>query len=663
MTTFLRLLESDDKAADIAQAVDAVRSGRAPTNSVFAIEPDTFRQVPGSPFAYWVSKKIRGLFHELESFEGNGRKAQHGLSTKDDAQFVRTSWEVPPELVVAGDKQTSVADYQQQTFSQKRWVPFAKGGSYSPYYSDIHLVVNWEKNGYYLEQYLLRKYPYLGESANWILHRECHYFRAGLTWPIKNKFTFKPWPLPSGCIFAHVGASAFFDNHPIAVFQALMSSSVFSYLLKLTAGWNYEVGVIQRIPIPAISIAAQEELSQRALACVNLKRDLDTANDTSHVFSLPALLQTTGGTLTQRILSWQSKVHNVNSQLAENQRVIDDSAFRLYNIEGKDRQTIEESLSDGRQAQAMGDGNKADQEADEELGEEVSSIEPRRGTADLLSWAVGSAFGRWDVRLATGERPVPELSDPFSSLPVCSPGMLTGGDGLPSRHAPPGYPLTVDWDGILVDDPEHPDDIIGRVRDVLDLLWGDHAEAIVYEACDILGIKELRDYFRDPKRFWDDHIKRYSKSRRKAPMYWLLQSPRKHYSIWLYYHRLDSDILFKALNNYVERKINREENRLSEIQAQRQLAGSNGKDAKRLERDIDRQEALLFDIHEFRDRLERAAKLNLTPDLNDGVILNIAPLWELVPWKEPKAYWEDLCAGKYEWSSIGKQLREAGLVK
>jgi hypothetical protein len=53
----------------------------------------------------------------------------------------------------------------------------------------------------------------------------------------------------------------------------------------------------------------------------------------------------------------------------------------------------------------------------------------------------------------------------------------------------------------------------------------------------------------------------------------------------------------------------------------------------------------------------------LEPDLNDGVVLNIAPLWELVPWKEAKKNWDDLLAGKFEWSSIGKQLRQKGLVK
>lgn len=64
----------------------------------------------------------------------------------------------------------------------------------------------------------------------------------------------------------------------------------------------------------------------------------------------------------------------------------------------------------------------------------------------------------------------------------------------------------------------------------------------------------------------------------------------------------------------------------------------------------------------FEDKFRRVANLHLDPDLNDGVVLNIAPLRELVPRKEAKTYWDELLAGKYEWSSIGKQLREKGIV-
>ena len=158
----------------------------------------------------------------------------------------------------------------------------------------------------------------------------------------------------------------------------------------------------------------------------------------------------------------------------------------------------------------------------------------------------------------------PALPDPFAPLPGCSPGMLTGEDGLPPRRHRRITRFRIDWDGILVDDSRPSDDIVRRVRDVLELIWKDRADAIEKEACEILGVKELRDYFRKPGKggFWDDHVTRYSKSRRKAPIYWLLQSSKKNYALWLYYHRLDKDILFKALLNYVEPKIRLEDGRL-----------------------------------------------------------------------------------------------------
>ena len=189
--------------------------------------------------------------------------------------------------------------------------------------------------------------------------------------------------------------------------------------------------------------------------------------------------------------------------------------------------------------------------------------------------------------------------------------------------------------------------------------------AVETEACDILSVKEIRDYFRKPGKngFWDDHVTRYSQSRRNAPIYWLLQSSKKNYALWLYYHRLDKDLLFKALVNYVEPKSRLETSRLETLRSQKAAAGESGKEAKRLAKDVERQEDFLSELRDFEDKLRRAANLHLEPDLNDGVVLNIAPLWELVPWKEAKKYWDELMEGQYEWSSIGKQLRQKGLVK
>jgi len=91
-------------------------------------------------------------------------------------------------------------------------------------------------------------------------------------------------------------------------------------------------------------------------------------------------------------------------------------------------------------------------------------------------------------------------------------------------------------------------------------------------------------------------------------------------------------------------------------------AGAIGGAARQAERTIERQEALIAELRDFRDKLNRAASLGLKPDLDDGVVLNAAPLWELMPWKVAKDYWQELLKGEYAWSSIGKQLRAKKLV-
>jgi hypothetical protein len=279
----------------------------------------------------------------------------------------------------------------------------------------------------------------------------------------------------------------------------------------------------------------------------------------------------------------------------------------------------------------------------------------------MLSWALGVAFGRWDVRLATGQRPIPPLpDDPFAPLPAYSPGMLTDPIVLAGKSDSLEYPVQISADGILVDDPESPDDVVSRVRDVFEAIWRERADDIESEACEILGVSDLRDYFRDPKLFFEYHIKQYSRSRRKAPIYWLLQSPRRSYGVWLYYHRLNKDTLFKVLAMHVEPKIRLEQARLDQMRTQRKELGTGGSEAKRMERAIDRHEALMSDLHTFRDRLSRAAELYLEPDLDDGVVLNMAPLGELVPWKEPGVYWEALRRGEYAWSGVAKQLARKG---
>lgn len=623
--TCFRLLNLSEPADLLLNEVEVIKT-RQSSSRLFAVMPSSFRMVPNSPFAYWVSERIRKLFIDLPQFEGDGRTAKIGASTKNDFRFLRLNWELP-----------------MQTGQIKRWYPFAKGGAHSPFYADIHLQVNWLNKAEEIEAELLRKFPYLGSSAEFVLHRSHPHLRRGLTWPIKNRFTFKPWPLPEGCVFAHVGPSAFFSGSP-APYWGLMSASVFTSLLRLTAGWNIEVGVVQRTVVPNLPEVAGQMLGALAKQGWALQRGKDTANQTSHAFLKPALTHFTG-TLTERGAQWSLSLTSHADQLASIQFQIDEIAYELYGIDEKDRQAMELIL--GTEPVEENDND----DSDEGCGSMVDAKDIAALTCDLVDYSLGSALGRWDIRLTTAEKSAAELPDPFTPLPVCPPGMLQNSEGLPAelKDVPADYPLRISWTGILVDDENHPEDIITRVEDSFKVIWKDRWEVIEHEACELLGVKTLRDYFRRPSGFFADHLKRYSKSRRQAPIYWPLSTAKGSYTLWIYYHRLTDQTLHTALADFVDPKL---KSVRAEISALRDSVTHNS----RLEELLDLEK----ELEDFHTEIERIIKLPWKPNLNDGVLITASPLWKLFrlpKWqKDLKACWEKLEKKEYDWAHLAYSI-------
>lgn len=604
MTVFIRLLavHVDDKPSELLRSVKTLRDseklGGTSDQATFVVDPAAFESVPGSPFAYWISNRIRQLFRHAKPLASDGRLAVAGLQTSDDFRFVRAWWEVAPASLL------------------KVWWPFAKGGQYSPFRSSMNLVVNWQGDGHETKAFAETTPGSKHWSRN--LRNAEHYFRPGLTW-LRRSHRVCASVLPTGALFSDGAQAILAERSQLASIGGAVNSAPFDALVKLAvgrtgAGVQFMPGMIANAPIFA-EVATDRRLDGAFRRGFSAQHALATGLETSHAFVLPPGLN-------ERVTRFNPDV--APAILASVQREIDDLAYELYGIDPADHAAIEASSTRA----AISDESTEDGSHDEwdDPREDETSI----GAAPdaLRSWLVGVAFGRFDPHLATGERAIPREPEPFDPLPLRSPGMYADGEEPADRP------------DILVHDEGHRGDLAARA----------HAGA---ERVKVDVPENLAGWL--AKEFFPLHIKMYSKSRRKAPIYWQLATPSASYSVWLYIHAFSKDTFFRVQNDYVAPKLAHEERRLESLTNELR-DGASAAERKVLAV----QETLVEELRAFLDEVKRVAPL-WKPNLDDGVIINFAPLWRLVPqnksWqKELKSTWGALCEGKYDWAHLAMHL-------
>ena len=600
MTLFFRLLDVpvEKKASALKSAVSSAADGVV----VFNVNPSQFQEVTGSPFAYWLNDNIRSLFSKLPRFEVQAvRDVRLGASTKYDARFVRL-WFEPTKV------------------DPDNWSSYANGGRFGKFFQDYATIVRSGGSFRELASYLIQKFPYLNGDAGWILHSENDYSQPAIGWPLRTH-AFSPHALPANTVFSARTYAVYVGAESRCGTAALLASEPVDFLLKVMLGRSehpeFVTGVVRSLPWVTSALPAR--LEQLFVEGWRKSRNRAVVDETSRYFILPKQLLR---------VHWQ----NFDADTKSIQDEINDIAYGLYEIAPEDRRAIE--VWSGTAVTSEQDADQDDSEKDEAEEREADNHEldgAEIETKQLLSWALGVSFGRFDLRLAVGERQMPDEGYPFQALPSQSPGLL-----------PLDEPSVSERRGILVDDRGHVDDLVQNVTSV----------------CDRLSItcpeeESLRRYFREE--FFVSHIKMYSKSRRKAPLYWQLGPPSAKYSIWIYAHRFTSDTLFRVQNEYLSPKLAHERKRLESIRID---AGPNPPSA--LSKDIELQETFVVELQAMLDEVKRVAPL-WRAHMDDGIAISFAPLWRLVPhnraWqKELFNTWKLLCSGDYDWAHMSMHL-------
>lgn len=440
-----------------------------------------------------------------------------------------------------------------------------------------------------------------------------YFFKPGITFLSNSSSRFCAWGTPQAHLFCSTGGRSLFPpSTQIAPLLAVLNSKLVHQLLSLiNPTITIKVGDLNRLPVPT---SLSPELEQFSINAISMHTVLSEGFETNYDFVSPP--------------EWPNGLQSI-AQLQQSIEItegkIDEEVYRLYEISPDDRKAIEEELASATTVDGEGEEEEAPI-AEESIEVDAASLTLEELARRWVSYAVGIALGRF----------------PRAGL----------------EHL-------VDADGLMVVYADHPDDLAKRVIDILAAIHTDVEAGRIVRTV-IGGNGDLRDALADYLigRFFKEHVKQY----RKRPVYWLLQSPKLKYSVYLFHERATDQTLsllqgtrylggrlfqLKELSDQAKQKEMMTEGREKaqwKRTAQELLEEWADLDALRMAIDETSAEAILTADGQ-------AATTHWIPEFDDGVLLNAAPLYRLTPaWKkaDPKLdlrkAWEALKAGEYPWA-------------
>ena len=291
---FLGLLESSDKQSDLDD-------GLAHPRSLQWRRPDEFRDVLGAPWAYWVPPSLLLRFKTDANFLAESGLVCQGTATADDFRFYRLRWEVPTSEIHVTPHQ------QDSTFIRHRWSPIAKGGEYSLWWDDIHLVQDWARDGLQVKNFVKPS----GKPRSFPKNLD-KLFRRGSTFPYRTTSAFGLRFLPPGMSFS-VGGWAMFapegwtDEEVLATYNTRIARYFMEVLLGQgdssaagTAARNHVAAAVGGIPWPKRRIEHVAAMVERLIT----KAALETTDETALFFSGARLFVPTVTTFCEALDQW-----------------------------------------------------------------------------------------------------------------------------------------------------------------------------------------------------------------------------------------------------------------------------------------------------------------------------------------------------------------------
>lgn len=669
---------------------------------VFVVRQEDFKAIQAFPFVYWISNRLREIFFKNKKVQDLFYVAL-GMTTSDNFRVLRYIWEIGYDSNI----------YYQSLSRNGKWFLYMKGGDYNKWYGNQEHVVNWENNGIEIQN--MSSYPraqkyYFKEGATYsfltVSNLSVRYLPLGFIFDVAGSSIF---PKQDNPIFLIALLNSKISTYLIKLLNPTVNYQVgdiarlpypnthqypqvisniekeAQYCIHLKkyktkqelTSWEFIIPVswnswmMDWLESYRRLTFKESQISEMVYHLYGVD-DEDIQNIEQEFGSLPnrmRKMKTDDPAFAQSIK--KVKTYFLSKHIPEEALKSNDIVEDEEESDHKDRISRRQSRYLNFEEICLASGyhpntvfqiiNEAGWERPEERWETAYN---------WLEYAIGILMGRFKpgqkgelgsaiihkIDFITGSLTITD--EEFEEIIQYFPVSYIDEQGKHAFLKDIEQQLCsyADPDGIMVLDEGHPDDLPSKIEEVLTLMLGEHeAQQVLATIIEEKSPNKVKfRKFMERDFFSKHHLKLY----RKRPIYWLLQTTNKNYGFYISHERIDKDTLFKLQKNYIDPKLNLIDQQLREISGR--LGKLEGREYRLLAKEKEQFEELYQEIQEFSEKLNNVLNLQdengkvvgYDPDINDGIILNMAPLHELIPWNEPLKYWKELQEGKYDWAHM-----------
>lgn len=250
---YMRLVDTNGSEAKRQKALEAIQNPDC--GWFYRRDAETFKQIPGTPIAYWFPHPLFNAFVEGRSVDEDSDYTGSPNITGDNDKYLRMHWEISKK-----DRGS-------------KWKVYSKGGDFRRWYGNLFHVIDWSEPA--------RRF-YLDNKTSTLLP-ERYWYQGGITYTMltSGKACFRY--IDDGCIWDKSGPVICRLGKHLNVWLAFLNSKIAQQCLDaLNPTLNLQVKDVKALPL--LNGCDQLEGSPLVDECISISNQDWDSSETSMDF-------------------------------------------------------------------------------------------------------------------------------------------------------------------------------------------------------------------------------------------------------------------------------------------------------------------------------------------------------------------------------------------